>query len=341
MSPFSIIPCVLSLLAFLVCVRAGHSSWERPAQFVAADNATALLEKRYFSIQPRGTFRVWPGAEIKYCFENDAAKRLLYQIQAGMERWHAAGLPADRFKLTQVSASECKNRRSEVLLISANNDGRLGATPGLPPLDDTDPGYKGPTMQLSDSTSVGMLEVTANFAHELGHAWGLLHEHQDPTYWGLPYSTSGVSNKWTFNCQNLKDYNEVAARLTPDKLEEACRSRNVASKEKFSASEYLPLLGGGRGEGGGTPDLESIMIYPSGAGATGAASPGNDGRTAILVNEDGSRIPINLYPSKRDVAGILKLYDTNWDTTNPTLLNSPSNSLSAKFKNVFKKKRCL
>lgn len=302
-----------------------------------------MLEKRYFSIQPRGTYRVWPNAEIKYCFvDSDAKRRLLYQIQVGMGRWYAAGLPEDRFKLTEVSASECRNRRSEVLLISANNDGRLGTTAGLPPLDDTDPNYKGPTMELSDLTNVGMLEVTANFAHELGHAWGLLHEHQDPSYWAMPYSTSGVSNRWTFNCQNLKDYNAVAARLTPDKLEEACRNRNVAEKEKFSASQYLPILGRGRGEGGGTPDLESIMIYPSGAGATGAASPGNDGRTAILENaNDGSRIPINLHPSGRDVAGILKLYNTDWGTTNPTLLNSPSNSLSAKFKNVFKKKRCL
>lgn len=38
-------------------------------------------------------------------------------------------------------------------------------------------------MNLSDRTDVGMLDVVANDAHELGHAWGLLHEHQNPAFW--------------------------------------------------------------------------------------------------------------------------------------------------------------
>ncbi|KAL8790426.1 MAG: hypothetical protein Q9213_000578 [Squamulea squamosa] len=308
-----------------------------------ADNETSTLEKRYFIIQPQGTYRVWPNAEIRYCFDSDQSKqRLLYNLQAAMARWYAAGLPEARFKLTEVSASECKNKRSEVLLISYNTEGVLSTTPGLPPLDANDPEYKGPTMTLSDSTSIGMLEIIANYAHELGHAWGLLHEHQDPTYWSMPYSTQGIGSQWTFQCQNLKDYAEVAARLSPDDMTEACQSRTKAAAEKFSASQYLPLLGGGRGEGvGSSPDMESIMLYPSGAGALGDASPGNDQRQAILLNNDGSRVPINLQPSRRDVEGILKLYNTDWGTTNPVLIDQPSSSKSARFKALFKRKKCL
>ncbi|KAI4250607.1 MAG: hypothetical protein L6R40_000207 [Gallowayella cf. fulva] len=196
-------------------------------------------------------------------------------------------------------------------------------------------------MTLSDSTNVGMLEVIANYAHEIGHAWGLLHEHQNPFFWAPPYSTQRMQSQWTFNCQNLKDYAQVAARLSPEDLTEACQLRTKAAAEQFSASEYLPVLGGGRGKGTGPPDMTSIMLYPSGAGAVGAAAPGDDQRAAILLNQDGSRLPINLQPSARDIQGILKLYNTDGDTTNPTFLNEPSNPKSSKFKNLFKKKRCL
>ncbi|KAI4137359.1 MAG: hypothetical protein LQ341_005178, partial [Variospora aurantia] len=41
-------------------------------------------------------------------------------------------------------------------------------------------------------------------------------------------------------------------------------------------------------------------LYSGRPGATGSASPGNDGRMAIL------------HPTQRDVAGILKLYNTDW-----------------------------
>ena len=306
---------------------------------------TSTLEKRYFIFEPKGTHRVWPNAEIRYCFEDDQTKqKLLYDLQYAMQKWYAAGLPADRFKLTEVSAAECKDNRAEVLLIKYNDEGRLSCTPGLPPLDDNDPDFKGPTMTLSDKENVGMLNKISNFAHELGHAWGLLHEHQNPAFWAYPYSTSGIQDKWQFNCQNLKDYAQKATELTPEELQRACTERNYAAEKKFSASEYLPQLGGGRGEGvgfGSDPDYESIMLYPSGAGATGPASPGNDGRTAILLNQDGSRVPINLNPSRRDVDGILKLYNTDWPTTNPTLISEPSNPKSNKFKSFFKKKKCL
>ncbi|KAL8730075.1 MAG: hypothetical protein Q9166_004274 [cf. Caloplaca sp. 2 TL-2023] len=338
----TITPWLVFLLALVSCVSAGHGWWERSIKHNVADKETSTLEKRYFIIQPQGTLRVWPNAEIRYCFDSDQTRqRLLYSLQAARDRWYAAGLPENRFKLTEVSASECKDRRSEVLLITYNTEGRLATTPGLPPLDANDPEYKGPSMTLSDSTNVGMLEVIANYAHELGHAWGLLHEHQDPTYWSMPYSTQSISSRWTFQCQNLKDYAEVAARLSADDMTEACRSRTKAAAEKFSAAEYLPILGRGRGEGvGSSPDMTSIMLYPSGAGALGSASPGNDQRQAILLNNDGSRIPINLQPSRRDIDGILKLYDTDWGTTNPVLIDQPSSSKFSRFKEKFKRKKC-
>lgn len=198
-------------------------------------------------------------------------------------------------------------------------------------------------MNLSDREDVGMLEVVANYAHEMGHVWGLLHEHQNPAFWAMPYSTSGVVNNFRFNCQNLKDYAAIAAKLNnADDLDAACRTRNAAADDKFSASEVLPILGGGLGESNlGEIDRQSIMLYPSGAGGTGPASPGNDGRAAVLLYADGSRIEPNLQPTRKDVDGILRLYNNDWGTTNPTLPNEPGNPKSNIFKKIFKKKKCL
>ena len=333
------------VLVLVRCLHAGHSLWERSIRSgELPDTASVTLDKRYFIFEPKDTYRVWPNSEIRYCFENEATKeKLIYTLQYALSRWFENGLPAEHFKMTEVSDAECRDNRAEVLLIKYNDQGKLSTHVGIPPLNPKEKDYVGPIMNLSDREDVGMLDVVANYAHELGHAWGLLHEHQNPAWWGSPYNYGGFRQLFTFNCQNLKDYAEVAERLSPEEMEEACTSRNKAEKAKFTAVEYLPQLSGGRGEGPlAKLDKESIMLYPSGAGATGEASPGNDQRTAILLDaKDGTRLPINTKPSKRDIDGILKLYNTDWGTTNPTLLNQPGNSKSSRFRNLFKKNGCL
>lgn len=302
--------------------------------------------KRWFTIQPRENgVRVWPDATIKYCFEtNEAKERLLYNLEAARDRWYQNGLPEEKFQLTEVSAAECSSNRANILLIRYNDQGRLSTTPGLPPLDANVPSYKGPTMDLSDREDVGMLEVIANYAHELGHAWGLLHEHQNPSFWSAPYGP-GQSQIFRFNCQNLKDYQELVGRL-PDDRTQLCEDRAFAAEQRFSAAEYLPI-NLGRGPqiaiaSDDDVDWASIMIYPSGAGATGSASPGNDQRSPILVRaSDGSSIPINLHPSRKDIEGIQLLYSIDWPTTRPVLISEPANPKSSKFRSIFKKNKCL
>ncbi|KAL8930238.1 MAG: hypothetical protein Q9208_000855 [Pyrenodesmia sp. 3 TL-2023] len=332
----------LSILAFVSFVHAGHSSWEPSTRLNAAEEGVApILDKRYFIIEVTEKQRTWPNAEIKYCFQDAATKaRLLSDLQMAKEKWYAAGLP-HRFKYTEVSQTELNNNRARVLLITYNNQNRLASTNGMRALDPADPGYRGPTMTLSDQEDMGMLDKAANYAHELGHAWGLLHEHQNPAWWGPPYATSGFG-EFTFNCQNLADYNDAAARLSPEDLAEACQDRNAAAAAKFSgATEYLPIRFGGQGESigfGGDVDMESIMIYPSGAGGLGPASRNNDGRMPVLLRTDGSTIPRNLNPSTKDVEGILRLYP---EAPPPPgkLLNEPSNPKSNKFKNLFHRRK--
>ncbi len=334
------------LLALVWCTLGGHSSWERSTQLRTVDSSTSIstLKKRYFFVTVHEKQRVWPDGTIRYCFESPQTKeKVLYTLERARDLWYQEGLPEAQFKLIEVSDAECNNNRANVLLIKFNDQGRLSTTQGIPAVNANDPTDEGPTMNLGDRTDVGMLDVVANYAHELGHAWGLLHEHQNPAFWTSPYSSSGFGGGFHFDCRNLKDYAEVAGRLSSDDMDSACKFQKFAAAAKFSASEYLPILGAdGTGEGVlAEPDLKSLMIYPSGAGAVGPASPGNDGRADILLTSDGNKILPNLKPTTRDIQGLLKLYETAGDNTHPTLLNQPESSKSNKFKDLFKKKRCL
>jgi hypothetical protein len=173
------------------------------------------------------------------------------------------------------------------------------------------------------------------------------HEHQNQRFWDENHSEAAGEffgdNNW--NCQNLKDYADVRAKLLQDwgpgegeaKMRQACRNRRAAINLDFSAHDYLPIvdeqvLASTKKE----PDWESIMIYPSGAGGVGSATNGNDQRSPILLKPDGSRIPINLKPSQRDVKGLTDLYGgalaAKW-----TLLGEKASTYKNKFTEIRKK----
>ena len=257
-------------------VLAGHADWEprlygrtslviSDVPVVAFENATAYtLEKRWVGVHSGSgdaDTRLWPGKTIKYCFDNDDAKsRLFEDLKDGVERWYASGLPED-FKFVEVGATACTSDRNNVLLIKYSAPGTgpgqsvMATSPALPPLSGIG---QGPTMTLTDDETMGMLDKVANYAHELGHAWGLHHEHQNPFYWEQAYGHQnghlfGANN---FNCANLKDYATAQQKITdrinnyPGGLggvlferhyQEVCQVRAVARQYQFSATDYLPF----------------------------------------------------------------------------------------------------
>ncbi|OAA63387.1 Metallopeptidase, catalytic domain protein [Niveomyces insectorum RCEF 264] len=378
-------------------VLAGSRAWEAPlrhlmplerhqyqvdaAGHAIVDNATAEehLAKRYLSIQPsEGTsgFKIWPQSTISYCFETqDARDKLLEHLELAIEAWRSdgaggPGLHRDVYKYMEVfdPGDSCvnNNQRDRVLVISYNADGRLSTTVGMPSLDADNPDYKGPSMMLSDAPGIGMLDTVANYAHEIGHAWGLYHEHQNINFWGPPYNTGAMSSVVfgdRFDCTVLKDYPDALSRAQrgggQNDVDLLCKLRGVAAKYKFSAVDWLPIMGGTRmhagasGTGPSTPDYtkvdwDSIMMYPSGAGATGdAVPPGGDSdrRANVLLRNDGARMKINLVPSALDIQGVKQLYEGDLQKKSgefaglPVLPNSKSSKWSKRFKDTFKKKK--
>jgi len=386
MAPLSFTAAISALLSVAL---AGSPVWEgsvrlqepHPVEHLAidaagfaimADNATAhAIAKRYVSIVPSNENRLWPDRTISYCFATDDAKdRLAAKLVAATQLWQNAGLNRNVFKyklVTEKTGDACTKHknRSKILVINYSAEGKLETSLGMiAPYD----GVEGPRSMLSDSEHVGMLNAVSNIAHELGHAWGLTHEHQNPHFWtpdiagGRASMVNGPFDTNVFVCTNLKDYDTMQAKLSaPDggglggslAMLTLCQSRAAASHAGFSAAEYLPYLENRvkleitkPNAGDDDVDWASIMLYPTGAGGKGKADPpgngqaldANDHRAPVLMRRNGQKIPINLVPSARDVEGIRLMYDDpTFPTGNPLLPNDKTHSKFTSFINKFKK----
>ncbi|EFR04223.1 hypothetical protein MGYG_07230 [Nannizzia gypsea CBS 118893] len=335
-----IIKATLLLLCYIFASisNAGNHLWENARHSIGANNASQSLPKRWATINPAlGTFNLWPDKTVTFGFADKRSKEALGPwIVAAMEIWYAAGLPRD-FKMIEVSKKEMKKNRANTLSIKFTRKPALYATPGIPPKDEKNR-IKGPTMILNLRRDVGMLNIGANIAHEIGHVFGLMHEHQISAFWGTPGHSEPL---FKFNCANLKDYKKMTYRLGHLDLQKACSDRATAIKHRFSASEYLPI----RSTIIRTPrvpavptyddvDWDSIMLYPSGSGAFSPAGTGpeNDLRKSVLLKANGEKIKPNLAPSEQDINALITLYEVTTNTPRPNLLNNPSNPAYAKFK---------
>ncbi|OTB01252.1 hypothetical protein M426DRAFT_25831 [Hypoxylon sp. CI-4A] len=302
--------------------------------------------------------QLWPEKTIRYCYEDDNTRSILNNdLMAAAQKWIDAGLDEDRFKYVEVSRTECTDNRPNVLLVKYSMPGpgpgqsSMFTTPAKIPANGN---LHGPTMTLTDDENMGMLDKVANYAHELGHAWGLVHEHQNPYFWesalgGESGSTFGSHN---FNCRNLKDYDRVQQDITnrinndPNGLGESqygrhrqavCKIRSVAGLYRFSAYDYLPMRVSETQQGATTEDQidwTSLMIYPSGAGGRPDGNPGApDTRAYILMKPDGTPIAPVLNPNANDVEGIKTMYSVGADPDDGPLLFEPR----YKFNNAFKR----
>ncbi|KAH6624062.1 hypothetical protein B0J18DRAFT_381969 [Chaetomium sp. MPI-SDFR-AT-0129] len=333
-----------------------------------AKPATAAVGKRSYVIntdRTEGDRMPWPNRKIRYCYENDEAQDALETIlRAGLDIWRNVGLGSE-FTMVQIDRDECREKRWDTLMIYWSGDnGGMATFAGLPREDSPYRDTKNPEararMILTTSTSMGMLDQQKNFAHEIGHAWGLYHEHQNPAFWSKPSIVNGrggtvfgPENDGNWRCENLKDYEvkvhrglivqnpgkPAGDRVTGDLL---CKDQVYASNSDFSAGDYLPMpkdVGSADTEGmdGESVDWGSIMIYPSGAGGRGEASPGNDQRLPILLDHNGDPIKISEGPTQRDIAAMHKLYGRSKSAVTKDLLQKAGGKVTEGFKKIYPK----
>ncbi|PNP53831.1 hypothetical protein FNYG_15713 [Fusarium nygamai] len=299
--------------------------------------------------------RRWPKKTLTYAFSTTEAEKKLERIlEAAKKLWNR--LNVDGFKYEKLKLKECKARRSECMIIYYNNDGKLLTSVGLPPLDNN---FEGPYMHLSDKKDIGNLDPVINVAHELGHAWGLWHEHQARKWWGqseIDEFWGGTLNGHEFmtadyHPERLKDY-EVALEkmaeakglkspeeLSQEQINMLIRDQKTAKDYGFTAVEWMPLKPAGM-EADEIFDRNSLMLYPSGAGGKGDVlfdDEGNlveDKRLPILTYPNGERMPTKKTPTGEDVARLLKIYGSNYRG-----VSRLHNDKSSMFKGLIKKMR--
>jgi hypothetical protein len=310
-------------ICFLACpASAGSRRWEMPLHQIRG-NAT-LLAKRSVTVTPgsaAGDTRIWPEKTITYAFADSTANhRLKALFVQGGEVW--ARLKHYDFQYKEISTSKCKADRLNCLMIHYNTKGVLSSTVAKPPLRSDDPKYEGPVMHLSDSFAVGNRDPIMNVAHEIGHAWGMSHEHQNYKFWKTNDEHKNPESGWQnydgdifhtnkFNCKNLRDYQDVLEKLPQDdfdfELTRICSSQAAAKRYGFSAMEWLPM-----GLVGLKPlpkyDPDSIMLYPSRAGGSGDASETTDNRLIVMSYADNTEIPVRQGPSDWDINSLVTLY---------------------------------
>ncbi|KAM0350175.1 hypothetical protein ACHAPU_003340 [Fusarium lateritium] len=317
----------LALLTRLV--EAGSRLWEVNPTAIAL--TAKSLDKRAISIKPSDSnagIRRWPDKTITYAYADQEAQEKLTMIFEGARNiWQS--LEINGFSYSKVDLKACKRKRTECLVIHYNDQGRLRTTVGIQVVERGD-SYVGPTMHLSDKENVGNLNANINAAHELGHAWGLYHEHQNDKLWGLsdihmidnpaPYLLSGETFETKdYHCENLKGYEEAHERMKTAKeqgeeaapLEWLCYHQSVARKYSFDALDWMPLDSSGK-SWSGAYDPDSLMLYPSGAGGKGDAAPGRDDRLPILTYRDGERIPVRRGPSHGDIDKLIEIYGSKY-----------------------------
>lgn len=308
---------ILSLLS-LQCFACFH--------FPEESNHTAL-EKRYFRI-PQGMggsaqSSWWPNNQIIYCFEDQNSQTVLEQyLIDGWKLWVDAGIYQTALQFGASTTTICPAGDVDMLHVGTNDEDKIYVTP--PGLN-----LRGPATKMSMSpaflSTYETNRAATAVAHEIGHAWGLIHEHQRPSLWTSQFGGTGSTNVFDFNCQNLADYQNILTFTPPglpvgsQNIDKICHYYGVATQYGSAAAQFLPIrepqFYAPFQEGGPSPaDWGSIMIYAS---TTGGIINGG-AQSAVITRVDGVSMPSTFFPTVYDVENLASMY--------PRVVNEIQNS---------------
>ncbi|KAI9704277.1 MAG: hypothetical protein M1836_007138 [Candelina mexicana] len=190
-------------------------------------------QPRALSISPLtpGIGVPWPNHLVRYCFKDvDTDRALNGLVVSAWNLWRNAG----HINLLDIQkVGDCKTHINGYypLRIVRNTNHilrtSLGAKPGPDDRDGNPVNYL--RFDSTNVRNIGFQDNIINMAHELGHAFGLHHEHQ----------RTDAHDHIRFVCENLEHYEEKKKK--GEDMHDLCTSKMAADAAKFEAGDFIPL----------------------------------------------------------------------------------------------------
>ncbi|KAI9036199.1 uncharacterized protein KD926_002167 [Aspergillus affinis] len=323
---------LILLFSAFAFVEAGHSLWEF---------STDIKRGIPFDLNWSGT-TTWPGGAVQYCWEGQATRQeFADHFRHALNLWHIAGLPAERFQFFEISLDDClRDRRNSIMFYKGPGSFEYATTIGkyVGPVSDDLPG---PMVFFNSEGEplggrAGSNTIPEKMAHEIGHIFGLFHEHQDPFFW----SDDPLLKLY---CMNIEGYDQMVAGLTSEQIwgeQGICVNQLAALDHGWNTvAHFLPIVGlthlvhPNVHPENSDLDWNSIMLYHSFA----AAKQPVDGNKLTLRKARGGRywkIPIKRAPSLGDVQALIRLYDASERRALPRLYHDPRSEYHTAFQNL-------